>query len=261
MSSRESFAEKRTDLVRIVEDQIENGIYATLQKEAKVKDPITGVEKTVTQVEIITKDGKPQRQEAAQLTAFGIRPFNFTIKSLDYYEDVERQIQQQQQLNMEVQISIAEAKKAEQRAITVAEQGKANAAQAKWEQEVEKAKAVTKAEQELEVARLNAQAAEQFKRAEILRGEGEGTRKRLVMQADGGLQAKLEAIKEINKYYADAIKDYKGAWVPQIVMGGEVGRAPGGAANDFIDLLKVKAARDMAVDMSIAGREQTKPKQ
>src|SRR3989338_11194286 len=170
MSSKESYAEKRNDLIRYVEDQVVHGVYRTTSKEAKIKDQITGTDKTVTIVEIVMKNGVPERQEEPVLTVFGIRPFNFTITSLPYDETVEAQIKQQQVIAMDVQTAIADAKKAEQRTITVSEQGKANAAEAKWKQEGLKATEVTLAQQKLEVATLEAKAAEQVKNRDILLG-------------------------------------------------------------------------------------------
>jgi hypothetical protein len=49
---------------------------------------------------------------------------------------------------------------------------------------------VTEAQRKCEVAQLDTQAAEQFKRAETPCGEGEGARRRLVMEADGALGKK-----------------------------------------------------------------------
>jgi hypothetical protein len=74
-----------------------------------------------------------------------------------------------------------------------------------------------------EVAQFDTQAAEQCKRAETLRGEGEAAR-RLVMDADGVPEKKLQAYIEVSKLYANAIKDYKGNRVPSVVMGVGMGR-------------------------------------
>ena len=60
---------------------------------------------------------------------------------------------------MQVQTSIANAKKSEQDALTAEQKGKADATSAKWAQEVIKAKLVTEAQQKKEVAALEAQAA------------------------------------------------------------------------------------------------------
>src|SRR3972149_5964440 len=107
MSSKESYAEKRNDLIKFVEDQIQNGVYRTLQKNVRVVDPITGQEKSSTIVEIVLgANGHPERQEEAVLTQFGIRTFNFSINTLDYEAAVEAQIKAQQQLAMDVQTAM-----------------------------------------------------------------------------------------------------------------------------------------------------------
>ena len=121
---------------------------------------------------------------------------------------------------MYVQTAIAAAKKAEQNAITVEKQGEAEAMKAKWDQEVIKARAVTESEQKKEVAKLDKEAAEFKKQELILLGQGEAERKKLVMNADGALEKKLEVYKEVNLRYAEAIEKYKGNWVPSVTMGG-----------------------------------------
>jgi hypothetical protein len=254
LSSSESYSEKRTSLISYIEDQIMGGVYRTSQKEVRAIDQMTGQEKTVTVVEIlVNKEGQYQRQEEAVLANYGIKTSNFSVTELPYDSIVETQIRQQQQAKMNVQTAIAEAKQAEQKALTVAKEGEANAARAKWEQEVIKAKLVTEAQQKLEVATLQAKAAEQTKRENILLGEGEAARKKLVMSANGALEEKLATYKEVNQMWADAVKGYQGNWVPQMIMGnGEGGRA-GSGANDLVSLLMAKTARDLSLDLKVPG--------
>ena len=252
MSSKESYAEKRTSLIRYIEDQIANGVYKTTQRDVKTKDPITGQEKTVTIVEIVMEDGKEGRQEEAILSQYAIKTSNFAVVSLPYDEAVEGQIKQQQQLNMQVQTAMAAAKTAEQQAITVAKQGEANAAAAKWEQEVIKAKEVTFAQQKLEVARLDKQAAEQVKLKLILEGEGEAEKRRLIMSADGALTQKLDAYKYAIDRMASAIEKQK--WVPEIQMG-SVGTQASTGAQQMIDMLMIKVAKDLSLDMTMKGNK------
>jgi SPFH domain / Band 7 family len=254
MSSKESYAEKRNALITYVEDQITKGTYQTRQHDVKTIDPITGVEKTITAVEIVADDkGLAKRQEDPVLTPFGIKTFNFTISELNYDATVEAQIKGQQQITMDVQTAIATAKKAEQQAITVAKEGEAAAAKAKWEQEVLKAKAVVAAQQELEVAQLDTKKAEQEKAAKILRAEGDAEYKRKIIVADGALEQKLAVYKEVQTAWAQAFAAYKGpALVPSVVMG----RSDGAAANAngaqaLIDMLSAKTARDLALDLSV----------
>ena len=160
MSSKESYAEKRNDLIGYIEDQASHGVYKTNQKEKEAVDVMTSDKKIITVVDIV-KDTKGDftRVEKSPIQRYGILLSNLSINSVDYDKSVEAQIKSQQALTMQVQTSIANAKKAEQDAITTEQQGKADAAKAKWAQEVLKAKAVTEAQQMKEVSALNAQTA------------------------------------------------------------------------------------------------------
>ena len=95
-------------------------------------------------------------------------------------------------------------------------------------------------------------AAVAYKQEQILRGEGDGEYKRLVMSADGALTAKLEAWQTVQIRYAEAIEKQK--WVPEIQMG-QTGQNTGSAANDLIDLLKAKTAKELNLDMSVKSNQ------
>lgn len=248
MSSKESYAEKRNDLIRYIEDQIENGVYQTRQREQRLRDPLTNQEKTQVIAEIVMANGIPARQEQAVLREFGIRSFNFSVKNLPYDDDVEKQIKQQQAIAMQVQTAIAEARQAEQRTITVGLQGEADAAKAKWEQEVIKAKEVTSAEQRLAVAKLANQEADQYKEATLKKADADATYRRRIMEADGALEKKLSTYLQAQQVWAQAFASYKGALVPSVVMGG--GPSGQNAATTMMDMLGVKFARDLALDFA-----------
>jgi len=253
MSSRESYAEKRTDLINYVQDQIKGGVYKVTQRETEVTDQISGKKKSLIVAEVVVdSNGLMARQERSIVGEFGIEAFNFAIEGLEYSQTVQDQITQQQSIAMDVQTAIAESRKAEQRKLTIDAQGAASAATARWEQEVIKAKAVTEAQQKLEVATLGRQEAEQTKQKEILLGEGEATRKRLVMSADGALKQKLDVWLESQKVWAEAIKGHQGPLVPNVVMGGEGGsRNAANTASDLVNLLTVKTAKELSLDMSV----------
>ena len=255
MSSTESSAEKRNLLLQYLQDQAKNGTYLTRTVAIKVLDPISGVEKTVNAAEIVTEGGKPVREQDSAITRFGITLLPISINEIAYDKEIEKQIQNRQKAIQDVQIAQANALKAEQEAITATKQGEALAAKAKWEQEVIKAQKVTEAQQKLEVAQLEAQAAEQYKRRQILEGEGEAQKKQLIMGADGALDKKLEAYVQIQKAYAAAIENYRGNWVPSYVTGGSA--VAGSGAQQMIDLLSVKAAKDLGLDMAIQGAGNT----
>jgi hypothetical protein len=147
-----------------------------------------------------------------------------------------------------VQTSKANAQKATQDAITTMKQGEANAAKAKWDQEVIKAKLVTEAQSRNAVAILDVNTAEMKKRKDILEGEGIATKKRLIMAADGALDQKLQAYITTQKYWADAFSNYGGSLVPTIVTGG--GGANGGNAGlNFMEIMSAKAQMDLALSL------------
>lgn len=259
MSSTESSAEKRNLLLQYMQDQAKSGTYQTRTVAIKIDDPISGVEKTVNAAEIVTENGKPVREQESPITHFGINLLPISINQVKYDKEIEIQIQNRQKAIQDVQIAQANALKAEQEAITAAKQGEALAAKAKWEQEVIKAQKVTEAQQKLEVAQLEAQAAEQYKRKQILEGEGEAQKKQLIMNADGALDKKLEAYVEIQKAYATAIENYKGNWVPSYVSG-NAATVSGSGAMQMIELLSIKAAKDLGLDMGISGTSNTTKK-
>lgn len=252
MSSKESNSEKRNDLIFYISDQASKGVYKTNTKETKGIDPLSGKEKTVTVVEIVqdTLSGEYKRQEQSPLQEYGVKIYNLSLNQITYDEAVQTQIAQQQKAIQAVQLAKAKAKEAEQDAIKAEKEGQARAAQAKWEQEVIKAKMVTEAEQKKEVAKLGMEEAEFYKNEQRLKGEGEAARKKLVMQADGALDKKLQAWIEVNQAYAQAMKEYQGDWVPGVVMGGNGSNATNGA-NDFMNLLMMKTAKDLSLDMKI----------
>lgn len=122
--------------------------------------------------------------------------------------------------------------------------------------EKEKAVAETKAKQKLEVARLDKEAAAQEKLANILRGQGEAERKRLVLNADGALEKKLATYETVNEFWAKA---YAQRNVPQWVMGGAGGGT--GSNNDVTDfsaMLGMLVAKDMGLDLTMKAGAKTK---
>lgn len=257
MSSRESYAEKRADLINYITDQIIYGVYRTEHDSVKTTDPLTGQEKTVDIVRPKVREGAPngiEREEESPIQRFGMNASNITINGIDYDEAVEKQIQQQQQAISAVQQAIVNAKKAEQDTLTVEQQGKAKAAEAKWAQEVEKATAVTSAEKDkavavtqaekdkevaalaLETAKLNAQQT-------VTSAKADADAKRLQVQANNNLQDRLDAYVKVNEAWATAYGAQR--QVPDISLGGSGGGSP---LVNAMDMLTVKAARDLGVN-------------
>lgn len=255
MSSTESVAERRGELVELINDQAQKGVHQTTTRMMEKPDPITGEKKTIAVVEIVRDaKGLPMRQQGSILEQYGIHLQPMTIEKISYSRTVEAQVAARQVATQQVQLAQANARKAEQDAITVEKQGQAKAAEAKWAQEAIRSRVVTEAQQKLDVATLSAKEAEQYKTEQILRGTGDAERKRLVLAADGALDQKLEAYKQVQAIWATSFANFHGAMVPSVVMGGGAGAntTAVGSAQSLVDLLTAKTSRDLSLDLSNA---------
>lgn len=101
------------------------------------------------------------------------------------------------------------------------------------------------------LAEIEKEAAGHNKERLVLEGQGEGEKRKAIMEADGALAQKLEAWTKVNEMYASAIKEYTGNWVPNIIMGGN-GSASQNPAMDMINLMVAKAAKELNLDMTMA---------
>lgn len=253
MSSRESYAEKRGDLINYITDQILHGVYRTQRKQIDTVDPLTGQKKTVDYMEPKLGSGANgiEREEESPIEKFGLNAYNITINGIEYDAQVESQIKQQQQAIMAVQQAMVNSKKAEQDALTVAKQGEAKAAEAKWAQEVIKATEVTKAQQEKDVATMQAtkdkevaalalETAKLNAEKTITEAKADADAKKLAIKADNALQMRITAYVETQKAWAAAFGAQR--QTPDIQMGGS-----SSSNSSVVDLFMVKLAKDLDV--------------
>ena len=254
MSSEESTATKRPELIESIMDQINFGPYKTVIKPEEILDTLSGEMKNVMVAKIVEDLNAPNgkaRQEISPLIEFGIVVINPEIKKIKYDGNVEKQIETQRKITMDIQTAIAKAREAEQNAIKAVEEGKANAATAEWKQKTINAKDIALAEKNKAVAQLDKEAAVFTKAKDILIGQGKAEKKRLIMNADGALAKKGQILIEIAKINADAIKNYKGNWVPQIVSGGAgTGNGASQGGQMMLEAMGIKALKDLSLDLS-----------
>jgi len=267
MTSEEAYAEKRGIFTQWAEQQVAAGKFFTELKSVTEKQEATN-EHMTRNIPVIKygEDGLPT-QHASDFKMYGIKVNGFQITDWDFEQKTLDQISRKREATMGIITAKADAERARQEALTAEEQGKKNVMVDRYSKEQEKVQAVVDAEKEKEVAvtkatqavlvaeqgKLEAEqkrlAAIAYKQEQILRGEGDGEYKRLVMSADGALATKLDAWKTVHLRYAEAIEKQK--WVPDIQLGGNSGN--GSAANDLIDMLKVQTAKELKLDLSVKG--------
>ncbi len=266
MTSEEAYTEKRGTFTEWAKDQLQNGRYKTELKQIVLSEENTG-KQIVRNVPVIafSEQGLPIHLDS-DLKTYGITVSGFQITDWNFEAKTLKQIAAKREATMAIITAKAQAEQAKQEAITAEEKGKAAVIKAKFEKEVEKQRAVTDAEKKKEVAVISASqrvevarqqkleaeqkklAASEYKQEQILRGEGDAEYKQLVMQADGALTQKLAAWVKVNHQYASAISKHK--WVPEIQMGGVKG-GQANAANELVQLLLAKTAKEINLDMNV----------
>jgi hypothetical protein len=266
MTSEEAYAEKRGIFTQWAEQQIASGKFVTELKSVVEKQEATN-ERQTRNIPVIKygTDGLPI-QRGSDFKMYGIKVNGFQITDWDFEQKTLDQISRKREATMGIITAKADAERARQEALTAEEQGKKNVMVDRYAKEQEKIQAVVDAEKEKEVAvtkakqsvlvaeqgKLEAEqkrlAAMEYKQEQILRGEGDGEYKKLVMSADGALQAKLDAWIAVNNRYAEAIEKQK--WVPDIQMGGG-NQNSGNSASELIDMLKAQTAKELRLDMSV----------
>ena len=226
MSSLESVSETRTDLTAYITDQLNNGVYKTKTSKVEVTNEITGEKEIRTQAELIPDETAPggyKRQEVSPFSQYGITAGIVSIIDIKYDAATQQQIDAQKQANLSVITAKTQALEAMQKTITIEEQGKAAAAQAKWEQEREKAVAVTKAEQAYEVARLQALEAKEIAKKIEQEGAAKAAANRALVSAGLTPLERATIEKETAIGVAQALANSNVRWVPEVMVNGGSG--------------------------------------
>jgi regulator of protease activity HflC (stomatin/prohibitin superfamily) len=265
LTSEGAYAENRGTFIEWSLDQMANGKYRTVLDRQQV-DTETG-EREWKEVPVIAKgeDTLPLRIGESDLAKYGISVSGYNVTEWGFEETTLKQISDKREAVMAIITAKANAERAIQDKITAKQEGLKNVEVKKYEKEVEKQAAVTEAEKNKKVAILAGEQrvdvakqstleaeekrlqAEKYKAEQILRGEGDAERKRLVMEADGALEQKLQAYVVVNQAYAAAMANHR--LVPSIVMGGS-GEGSGGSAQALIDMFAAKTAADLQIKIT-----------
>ena len=236
MTSLESVAETRTDLIAHITDQLNNGVYKTRVIKVEVPNAITGEMETRNQADLIEDSNAPGgylRQEESPFGKYGIKCGQVSVIDIKYDDDTQAQIDAQRNANLAAITLKTQALEFQQQAIKAEEEGKAEAAKARWKQEKEKAIAVTKAQQEFEVARLEAEKAKQVALKVKAEGEAKAAANKALVSAGLTPLEKATIEKETAIGIARALADSKVRWVPEIIMNGG---SNSGSAMDAVGL-------------------------
>lgn len=213
VTSEEAYATKRDNIQEWASDQIENGVYSV-----EVNSVAGGGSEVVINVD---ENGK-YIHNSSPFSNYGIKVASFQVTDWTFEPATEEQIQTKRRAEMAEITAKSEAQTAKQEALTVVEQGKKAVAEEEYKQkqknqieiqgaERDKAVAILVAEKAREVNALQEQSAiidvrtaKQQAQAIKERANAEAYAKRVIIEADGALTQKLEALKYIAEVQANA---------------------------------------------------------
>lgn len=219
-----------------VEDQLRNGMYVTKSDKIQKTTSTGDIEEHRVTVLVYDSLGRPMRTPN-RLQELGCEVLECVVDVPDFDKKVKESIAKRKDEAMRTELSKQQAIRAKQDAITSEQQGLANVAKAKYEQEVVKVKEVTIAQKEYEVAALNAKKEEENKKATILKGQAEAESNRLKVSA--GLSPQ-EAAEWKYKTAVGVAAELAKVNVPSIMV---TGGSNGGASP--MDMIGIKMLMDI----------------
>lgn len=280
LSAQEYMIGKGGEFEQAVLDQMQSGLYI-LETETVQTHPedqgINKADRTIERVEtvklVIRKkvDGNNQPLHVVHpFTEYGVTVTQATIEHVDPEEKFKETLGKQRDAAAESSVEQQKAKKAQFQKERIIAEGEAEKSQIQVDQEKLQVQKRIEAETAQRVQTIEANTQKELaqitldkKQLELKSVEVEASKtratalaasdaqkaeaagKRALNEANNSLDAKLNAWVEVNKAYA-ANFGAKGV-VPQIVMGG--GSNGGSNATDLINLLTIKTARDLHLDL------------
>jgi len=256
MDSEQHYSGGRAQLSQFFQDQLEVGLFILDTKETFTRDTVTGETKRIYESKIRVDENGEKVRKKSDLNIFGISVASATIEQVDYEAQVDAKLTKKIEASTRESVSKQNLVTAQQEAMTAEAEGRRRLVEIEYEEKQNQTQQLVQAETQvrlalkdkekqkiaLDGARLEAQKIKAL-------AEAEAFAKQKVMQADGALEKKLAAYKEVQEVWAKAFENYKGDLVPQFVTGSPNGGSNGGL--DFMQLMSAKAAKDLSLELGV----------
>ena len=257
MSSEMHYGGGRAQMAQDFTEQLKEGFYLLSVSEKIVYDSLEKENKRIYETKIqVDPQTKSPKRKLSSIKEYGITVADAAITDVDYEEKVDIMLAKKIDAATKASVSKQELMTAQQQALTAKAKGEQALVEIEYTQKQEQTRQVVEAETKVKLA-------EQDKIQQKIAYEGavleakkikeladaEAYSKSRVMQADGALDKKLAAYVEVHKQWADAFSKYQGQVTPTYMMGSS--NAPGGynAAQNFMDMMTIKTARDLNIQL------------
>lgn len=285
MSADDFYAGARSEFAAEFENQLNDGLYLIKRKEVRGPRGHIPSQTAILQAgteqgsfgdnkasqfitEKVTDDkGIPVRKQQ-QFRRYGVEVVEARITNVDPNPQYKQRMVKVQQALAELAVARQNRLKEEEEKLLVTARGEREVEARRQETlrdqieqttqaETEKQLAVINAERERQRAEIEKQTAQLLRdKAEItaqattITADAEAHARRAVIEADGALQPKLDALIAINKVWAEAAAQ---APVPSVMMAGtgSTSSSRQDELGQMMGVLATKAARDLALDLNV----------
>ena len=253
MSAEMHYSGGRATMAQNYLDQLQRGVYLLSTVEKTEFDSLANETKKIYENVFQTDSSGNKLRKFSSIKEYGITVADAQITTVDYEQRVDDMLAKKIESATRASVSKQEAITAQQQAISAKAEGERNLITIEYEQKQEQTRQVVQAETQVKLAqqdkekqRIAAEAAELEARKIKTLADATAYEKQRVMTANGALEQKLDAYKSVQKYWADAFMNYGGNMVPLYQSGGGTGT---NAATNFMDLMMMKTAKDLNLDM------------
>lgn len=291
MTADKYFSGGKTEFMSEFDYQMRNGLYVVRVEERIEKPKLHrkgsanasagtnqadyGDDRKITYIAVKQRDDSGAFKITKQdFSKYGITVTAAIITKLDPNPEFKNRMKQKQQASADLAIARENRKKEEEQTLLAVAKGKREVAESQAQElkkqivettkaETEKQLALTKANKELEATKIQEQTALiAYKRDKIkaksvkVLADADAYKKRVVIQANGALEQKIEAYKYGVSRMAEALASYK---APQsvVIMGGSnsdgttgpISGAPDAMTN-YMQIIAANQAKQLSLDLS-----------
>lgn len=260
MSSEKHYGGGRAQMAQDFLDQLKEGVFLLRTEEGYEYDSLEKEKKRVYKTEIqYNKDNLPKRK-LSSIKEYGITVADAAITDVDYEDKVDQKLIKIIDAVTKSSISKQELMTAQQQTLTAKAKGEQALVEIEYQQKQEQTKQVVEAQTRVKVAeqeRLQATIALASSTIRVkertLLANVTAYEKSTIIKADGALEKKLEAYKEVSGKWADAFAKYSGNIVPLYTTGNSsAGPYQGNGAINFMELMNAKTMKDLSTDLRIS---------
>lgn len=262
MDSEQHYSGGRAQLSQYFQDQLEDGLFILDIQETFSKDTLTGEDKRIYANKIRENSLGEKVRKESDLKIFGISIASATIENVDYEAQVDQKLKKKIEASTRESVSKQNLVTAQQEAMTAEAEGRKALVEIEYQEKQVQTQKVVQAETEVRLAekdkekqRIALEAARMEAQKIKALAEAEAYAKQKVMQADGALEKKLDAYKEVQALWATAFQNYKGDLVPKFQTGGG---GKGNAGLDFMEIMSAKAAMDLNLSTKVKTNKKKK---